>query len=119
MVAGFLPGVTLAHQSSAGGANLFALSRHAGVEIDAERALSLMQFYATEATKAETAPGTLVRSETATDSQENDFNSFSIFIASSRLPARAYLGKHERGFPDKWPRVASQERSQFSVLHGS
>ena len=57
----------LAQKSLAGGANLFALSRQAGEEIDAERALSLTQFYATEARKTEAAPGTLVRSETATD----------------------------------------------------
>ena len=67
MAAGFLPGVILAPQPLAGGANLFALSRQAGEEIDAARALSLTQFYATEAPKTETATGALVRSETATD----------------------------------------------------
>ena len=67
MAAGFLPGVILAPQPLAGGANLFALSRQAGEEIDAARALSLTQFCATEAPKTETATGALVRSETATD----------------------------------------------------
>ena len=67
MATGFLPAVMLAQQSLAGGANLFALSRQAGEEIDAARALSLTQFYATEAPKTETAPRALVRSETATD----------------------------------------------------
>jgi len=67
MAAGFLPDLMLAQQPFAGGANLFAPSRQAGKEIDTERALSMTPFYATEGLKTEAAPGTLVRSETATD----------------------------------------------------
>ena len=67
MAAGFIPRVMPAQQSSAGGAKLFAPSREVGKELDAERALSITPFYSTEGLKTEAAPGTLVRSETATD----------------------------------------------------
>jgi len=63
----FLPGALPAQQVLAGGADLFALSRQVGAEMDAARELSLTPFYATEGLKTEAAPGTLVRSESAAD----------------------------------------------------
>jgi hypothetical protein len=56
-----------AQQSLAGGANLFASSREVGNALDAERALPMTWFYATAGLKTEAEPGTLVRSEPATD----------------------------------------------------
>jgi pimeloyl-ACP methyl ester carboxylesterase len=60
-------GTTLAQQPSPGGANLFAPSSVTGKKIDAERALPITSFYKTDGIKASAEPGTLVRSEQATD----------------------------------------------------
>lgn len=54
-------------QSLVGGANLFAPSRQVGKELDAERALPMTPFYTSEGLKTEAEPGTLIRSEPATD----------------------------------------------------
>jgi len=67
VAAASLAGALPAQQVSAGGANLFALSRQAGEEMDAARALSLTPFYSAEGLKTDFAPGTLARSEPASD----------------------------------------------------
>lgn len=59
--------VTFAQQPTAGGANLFAPSVQAGKEIDAERALPTTRFYRPPTSGTTAKPGTLVRSEPATD----------------------------------------------------
>jgi alpha-beta hydrolase superfamily lysophospholipase len=59
-------GSTFAQQANAGGANLFAPSLQVGKEIDAERALPITPFYREQAFGT-AKPGTLVRSEPATD----------------------------------------------------
>jgi len=51
----------------AAGADLFATSSKAGKEIDANRALPITSFYASEGLKRAGEPGTLVRSEPATE----------------------------------------------------
>jgi alpha-beta hydrolase superfamily lysophospholipase len=56
---------TLAQQSLAAGANLFAPSSRVGKEIDAERTLPITSFYANGELKTPREPGTLVRSEPA------------------------------------------------------
>jgi len=62
-----LPEPALAQQQSlAGGADLFTPSYQAGKEIDAQRSLPITAFYAPNDLKA-VEPGTLVRSEPATD----------------------------------------------------
>jgi hypothetical protein len=63
---GVLPAVVFG-QSLAGGANLFAPSRQAGKELEAERALPITPFYTTGIAKTEAESGTLIRSEPATD----------------------------------------------------
>jgi hypothetical protein len=60
-------GAVLTQQPLADGANLFAPSLLAGKSIDAERALPITSFYATEGLKTPAEPGTLVRTEPATD----------------------------------------------------
>ena len=64
---GFFPPVLAAQQVLAGGANLFAPSPHAGRELDAARALPVTSFYATDEVQSDADPGTLVRSESATE----------------------------------------------------
>lgn len=64
---GFFPPVLPAQQVLAGGANLFAPSPHEGRELDAARALPVTSFYATEGVQSDADPGTLVRSEPATE----------------------------------------------------
>jgi len=64
---GFWAGVARAQQPLAGGANLFAPSFKAGKEIDAERTLPITSFYENGELKTPAEPGTLVRSELATD----------------------------------------------------
>jgi alpha-beta hydrolase superfamily lysophospholipase len=59
--------VTFAQQPTGGGANLFAPSVQAGKEIDAERALPTTPFYRPPTSETTAKPGTLVRSELATD----------------------------------------------------
>ena len=59
--------VTFAQQPTAAGANLFAPSVQAGKEIDAERALPTTRFYRPPTSGTTAKPGTLVRSEPATD----------------------------------------------------
>src|SRR6202051_1262235 len=59
--------VTFAQQPTAEGANLFAPSVQAGKEIDAERALPTTRFYRPPTSGTTAKPGTLVRSEPATD----------------------------------------------------
>jgi pimeloyl-ACP methyl ester carboxylesterase len=59
--------VTFAQQPTAAGANLFAPSVQAGTEIDAERALPTTPFYRSPTSGTTAKPGTLVRSEPATD----------------------------------------------------
>src|ERR1700723_3692260 len=61
------PGSALAQQSSAVGADLFAPSSQAGKTVDAERALPITSFYSHVELKSGATPGTLVRSEPATD----------------------------------------------------
>ena len=58
---------TCAQQPLAGGANLFAPSSLAGKKIDAERTIPVTSFYGTEGVSTPAEPGTLVRSEPATD----------------------------------------------------
>ena len=64
---GFFPAVLPAQQVLAGGANLFAPSPHVGRELGAARALPVTSCCATEGLKANADPGTLVRSEPATE----------------------------------------------------
>ena len=59
-------GSTFAQQPTVGGANLFVPSLQAGKETDAERALPITPFYREQAFGT-AEPGTLVRSEPATD----------------------------------------------------
>ena len=59
-------GSTFAQQPTVGGANLFVPSLQAGKEADAERALPITPFYREQAFGT-AEPGTLVRSEPATD----------------------------------------------------
>ena len=59
--------VTFAQQPTAAGANLFAPPVQAGKEIDAERALPTTPFYRPPTSGTTAKPGTLVRSEPATD----------------------------------------------------
>jgi hypothetical protein len=60
-------GSALAQQPSAVGADLFAPSPQAGKTVDAERALPITSFYSDVELKSGATPGTLVRSEPATD----------------------------------------------------
>jgi pimeloyl-ACP methyl ester carboxylesterase len=60
-------GAALAQQPSAVGADLFAPSPQAGKTVDAERALPITSFYSHVELKSGATPGTLVRSEPATD----------------------------------------------------
>ena len=62
----FWAGSTFAQQPMVGGANLFVPSLQAGKETDAERALPITPFYREQAFGT-AKPGTLVRSEPATD----------------------------------------------------
>src|SRR3984893_5024413 len=62
----FWAGSTFAQQPMVGGANLFVPSLQAGKENDAERALPITPFYREQAFGT-AKPGTLVRSEPATD----------------------------------------------------
>ena len=64
---GLWAGVTVAQHPLGVGADLFAPSSRAGKELDAERALPLTSFYATGGLETPAEPGTLVRSEQATD----------------------------------------------------
>src|ERR1700730_419797 len=64
---GLWPGVAVAQQPLTGGANLFAPSLRAGDEIDAERTLPITSFYENGRLKTPAEPGTVVRSELATD----------------------------------------------------
>jgi len=64
---GFFSATLPARQVLAGGANLFAPSPQVGREIDAARALPVTSFYATDELKTGADPGTLVRSEPATE----------------------------------------------------
>ena len=64
---GFFPAALPAQQVLAGGANLFAPSPHVGRELGVARALPVASSYATEGLKANADPGTLVRSEPATE----------------------------------------------------
>src|SRR3984893_8879245 len=64
---GLWAGVTVAQHPLGGGADLFAPSSRAGKELDAERALPLPSFCATGGLETPAEPGTLVRSEQATD----------------------------------------------------
>lgn len=66
LTAVLLPRPASAQQSLAGGADLFAPSYQAGEEMDAQRALPVTAFYASDDLKA-AEPGTLVRFEPATD----------------------------------------------------
>src|SRR5262249_16736387 len=61
------PSVVPAQQSLTSGANLFVPTLQAGKAIDSERALPITPFYATTEFKSSAEPGTLVRSEPATD----------------------------------------------------
>jgi alpha-beta hydrolase superfamily lysophospholipase len=58
---------TIAQEPLVGGANLFAPSSRVGNEIDAQRTLPITSFYRNGELKTPTEPGTLVRSEPATD----------------------------------------------------
>src|SRR6202040_3888518 len=60
-------GAALAQQPLAAGADLFAPSPQAGKTVDAERALPITSFYSYVELKSGAKPGTLVRSEPATD----------------------------------------------------
>src|SRR3984957_1424524 len=64
---GFSAAAALAQQPSAVGADLFAPSLQAGKTVDAERALPITSFYSRMELKSGAKPGTLVRSEPATD----------------------------------------------------
>jgi pimeloyl-ACP methyl ester carboxylesterase len=63
----FWSGKVLAQQTLTGGADLFALSRRSGKDVDAERALPITTFYEEGELNVPAEPGTLVRSESATD----------------------------------------------------
>jgi pimeloyl-ACP methyl ester carboxylesterase len=67
MAMGLWAAGSLAQQPSAGGADLFAPSALAGRKVDVERALRITPFYTTDGQKTSAEPGTLVRSEPATD----------------------------------------------------
>src|ERR1700676_1269839 len=64
---GLSAGGALAQQPSTVGANLFAPSPQLGKTVDAERALPITSFYTHIELKSGAKPGTLVRSEPATD----------------------------------------------------
>ena len=64
---GLSAGAALGQQPSTAGANLFAPSPQLGKTVDAERALPITSFYSHIELKSGTKPGTLVRSEPATD----------------------------------------------------
>jgi pimeloyl-ACP methyl ester carboxylesterase len=63
----FWVGAALAQQPLAGGADLFAASYRAGKDVDAGRALPITRFYENGELTIPAGPGTLVRSEPATD----------------------------------------------------
>ena len=64
---GLSAGAGLGQQPSTAGANLFAPSSQLGKTVDAERALPITSFYSHIELKSGAKPGTLVRSEPATD----------------------------------------------------
>ena len=64
---GLNAGAALAQQPSTVGANLFAPSPQLGKTVDAERARPITSFYSNIELKSGAKPGTLVRSEPATD----------------------------------------------------
>ena len=64
---GLSAGAALAQQPSSVGANLFAPSPQLGKTVDAERALPITSFYSHIELKSGAKPGTLVRSEPATN----------------------------------------------------
>jgi alpha-beta hydrolase superfamily lysophospholipase len=67
LLTGSRTGAVQAQETLAAGADLFATSSKAGKEIDANRALPITSFYASEGLKRAGEPGTLVRSEPATE----------------------------------------------------
>src|SRR6202041_879660 len=64
---GLSAGAALAQQPSTVGANLFAPTSQLGKTVDAERARPITSFYSNIELKSGAKPGTLVRSEPATD----------------------------------------------------
>src|SRR6202162_1676792 len=64
---GLSAGAALGQQPSTAGANLFAPSPQLGKTVDAERALPITSFYSHIELKSGAKPGTLIRSESATD----------------------------------------------------
>src|SRR6202030_1082588 len=64
---GLSAGAALGQQPSMAGANLFAPTSQLGKTVDAERALPITSFYSHIELKSGAKPGTLVRSEPATD----------------------------------------------------